>query len=100
MKTAKFFIRHVGPALILGLALFAGGCGDSAQQKAYEQAAKAEQQLTADSTPAVIAEYQRVIALHPGSGWAKKAQARIDAIQAQAKADELHKSVFQEHGID
>ena len=86
--------------LLAGLALAAGGCGNAAQKNAFEHAAKAEQQVTLENAPAVIAEYRQVIALEPGSGWAKKAQTRIEALDAGVKAKELHKSVFQEHGID
>jgi len=98
MKTRAFKLKTAG--LILGLALLAGGCGNSAQQKAYEQAAKAEQQLTAENAAAVVADYRRVIALQPGSDWAGKARARIAAVEARLKAEELRKAVFQEHGID
>jgi len=100
MKYQTFSPRQILSALLLGLALFAGGCGNAAQQQAFEQAVKAEQQLTAENAPAIIAEYKRAIALQPGSEWAKKAQARIEAVEAKTKAEELHKSVFQEHGID
>jgi len=97
MKTRT---RTLWFALLTGLALAAGGCGNSAQQKAYEHAAKAEQQVTAENAATIIAEYKQVIALEPGSDWAKKSQARIEAVDAAVKAKELHKSVFQEHGID
>jgi NAD/NADP transhydrogenase beta subunit len=100
MKTAPLTLTRPAVALLLGLALLLGGCGNSAQQKAYEQAALAERQLTAENAPVIIAQYKQVIAREPGSGWAKKAQARIDALEARARADELRKSVFQEHGID
>lgn len=100
MKTPAMNLRTVGFALGIGLALFAAGCGNSAQQKAYEQAAKAEQQLAAENAATVVAEYKRVIALQPGSDWARKAEARIAAVEARAKAEELRKSVFQEHGVD
>ena len=100
MKPRRSSLKTSGLALGLGLALFVAGCGNSAQQKAYEQAAKAEQQLTTENAATVIAEYQRVIALQPGSAWAGKARARIAAVEARVKAEELHKSIFQEHGID
>ena len=86
--------------LWIGLALAVTACGNSAQQQAYEHAAEAEQQLTADNAPTVVAEYKKVIALQPSSEWAKKAQARIEAVEARVKAEELRKSVFQEHGVD
>ncbi len=87
-------------ALALGLALLAGGCGNSAQQTAYAQAEKAEQHLTAENAAAIIAQYQQVIALEPGSAWARRAHARIEALEARAKAEEQRKNVFQEHGVD
>ncbi len=100
MKTPAWSLKTIGFALGIGLALFVAGCGNSVQQKAYEQAAKAEQQLTAENAATVVAEYKRVVALQPGSEWARKAQARIAAVEARVKAEELHKSVFQEHGVD
>jgi hypothetical protein len=100
MKTQRLILKTVLLALGIGLALAVSGCGKSAQQKAYEQTAKTEQQLTAENAPKIIAEYKQVIALKPGSEWAKKAQARIDALEASAKAEELRKNVFQEHGVD
>lgn len=83
-------------------ALLLDACDSSAQERAYQRASALEQKSpsTPDHAPAVIAEYQRVIGLEPGSSWAKKAQARIEAIKAEAKAEETRKSVFQEHGID
>lgn len=71
-----------------------------APQAAYKQAANAEQQLNSENTPAIIAEDKRVIALQPGSEWVRKAQARIEAVEARAKTEEQRKNVFQEHGID
>ena len=100
MKTVMFATKQVVSALSLGLALLVLGCGNAAQQKAYEQAAQKEQQLAAENAPALIAEYQQVIALQPGSDWARKAQARIEAVETCEKAAELHKSIFQEHGVD
>jgi hypothetical protein len=76
------------------------GCGNAAQQQAYERAMKTEQHLTVESLPTLIADYRRVIALEPGSTWARKAAERIAAAEARIKAEELHKSVFQEHGVD
>jgi hypothetical protein len=86
--------------LLLGLALFIGGCGNAAQQKAYEHAAQMEQQCTAETAPGIIAEYRKVIALEPDSGLAKKSHERIAAVEARVKAEEQRKDVFQEHGID
>ena len=100
MKTKIFnFTRAV---LTLGTcaAFLVGGCTKSVQQKAYEQAAQKEQQLSAESAAAIIADYKRLIALEPDSEWARKAQAHIAALEAKMKAEELHKSVFQEHGVD
>ena len=100
MKLHRSSPTKILSAFSLGLTLFVLGCGNAAQQKAFEQATKAERQLTAENAAAIVAEYQQVIALQPGSEWAKQAQARIEAVEARVKAEELHKSVFQEHGID
>ena len=100
MKHQAFSPKRISSALLIGLVLFVGGFGNAAQQKAYEQAAKAEQQLTAENASAIITEYRQTIALQPGSEWARKAEARIEAVEARVKAEELRKSVFQEHGID
>jgi hypothetical protein len=100
MKTPMFNLKMVVLVSGIGLVPFVVGCGNSAQQKAYEQAAQAEQQFAAENASAIIAEYKQVIALQPGSEWAKKTQARIEAVEAHVKAEELRKSVFQEHGID
>ena len=100
MKTPTDHFRKIGFVLWLGSALWSGGCGQSAQQQAYESAMKAEQQLTVENTATIITAYQRVIALQPGTVWARKARDRIGALTAKTEADELHKSVFQEHGVD
>jgi len=92
--------RALRICLTLGLALLAGGCGKSVQQKAFDDALGKEQQMSEASTGAIIAEYSRVIALQPDSEWAALARARIEALEAKAKAAELHKSIFQEHGVD
>jgi len=84
----------------LYLVLCLGGCGNAAQQKAYEHAAQLEEKYTTESAPAIIKEYQQVIALEPDSGWAKKARTRIEALEARVKAEEQHKNIFQEHGVD
>jgi hypothetical protein len=86
--------------LALSLALLATGCGNAAQQQAYEAAVRAETQLTPENAPAVVAEYRRVIALEPGSTWARQAEARLQAVEARVQAAEQHKAVFQEHGVD
>lgn len=100
MKTPAFSFKPFALTLSLGLALLVVGCGQSAQQKAYEQAMQAEQQLTTENAATIIAAYKQVIAQQPGSEWANKARARIEAVEARTKAEELHKSVFQEHGVD
>jgi len=100
MNTAKLFVRHIAATLGLGLALLVAGCGNSGQQKAYEQAAAAEQRVTSETLPHVIAQFEEVIRLQPGSAWARKARARVEALQAKAKAEEQRKAVFQEHGVD
>lgn len=100
MKTPGFSTRIVGFTLALALALGGLGCGNAAQQQAYEQAVKAEQQLTAENAPAVRAAYQRVIALQPDSACARQARARLAVVEARVQAEELRKSVFHEHGVD
>jgi NAD/NADP transhydrogenase beta subunit len=100
MKTTLFNFRAPVLTLGIGLAIFVSGCGRSAQQKAYEQAAQKEQQLTAENTAALIAEFKQVITRQSGTEWAAKAQAHVAALEAKAKTEELHKSVFQEHGVD
>ncbi len=87
-------------AFAICAALLVGACSDSPQQQAYEHAVKREQQLPRADASALVAEYQRIVRLEPGSTWARKAQVRIDALEAQIKAEELHQSVFQEHGVD
>lgn len=88
------------PVLVAGFVLFVSACGNRAQQQAYERAVQAEQQMTVENAPALLADYQRVIALDTRSSWARKAGERIAAIEARVKAEELHKTVFQEHGVD
>ena len=100
MKIRPFNSRQIAALFAAGLALWLGGCGNAAQQQAYEQAAQLEEKYTAETAPAIIQEYRRVIALEPDSAWAKKARARIDAVETRVKAEEQHKSVFQEHGVD
>lgn len=100
MKTRLFNFKHARAILGFGVALFVAACGNHAQQQAYEQAVKLEQNFSVENAPALVAEYQQVIALQPGSEWAGKAQARIAAVETRLKAEELHKSVFQEHGVD
>jgi PBP1b-binding outer membrane lipoprotein LpoB len=100
MKHQSFSPKRILAALLIGLALIGSGCGNSAQQQAYEQAAKAEQQLTAENAPAIIGAYRKTIALQPDTDWARKAEARIEAVEARVKAEELHKNIFQEHGVD
>ena len=87
-------------ALVLVFALAVAGCGNRAQQQAYERAVQAEQHLTVETAPALIADYRRVIALEPNTAWARQAGERIAAVEARVKAEELHKAVFQEHGVD
>jgi hypothetical protein len=100
MKDPAFNLTRSGAAVLVALGLWIVGCGNAAQQQAYEKAAQAEQQLTAENVPAIRLAYRQVIALQPGTAVARKAQARIDSIDAKMKAAELHKAVFQEHGID
>lgn len=87
-------------ALLLALGAGAAGCGRSAQAMAYARAEEAERHFTTETAPAIIADYQRVIALDPTTDWAKKAGGRIQALQARVRTQETHKDVFQEHGVD
>jgi hypothetical protein len=94
--------RHL--CVVLGL-LFSvlclcSGCGNAEQAQAYARAEQAEQRFSLETAPAIIADYRRVIALDPKSDWAKKAGARIHAVEARVRAEETHKDVFQEHGVD
>lgn len=90
----------LGFILAIGFALMLGGCGNPAQKRAYEAAAKKEQSVSIENAPALIAEYKQIVRMKPGSAWAEKAEARIKAIEARVKAEEMRKEVFQEHGID
>jgi hypothetical protein len=92
--------RRAFPAIALGLILAASGCGHSAQETAYLNAERREREAAVEAAPDVIADYRRVIALEPGSRWAKQAAARIAALEARQQAEETRKSVFQEHGVD
>ena len=100
MRIQTFRLTRSGAAVLLAVGLFVVGCGNAAQQQAYEKAVQAERQLTGENAAAILLEYRQVIDLQPGSTWARKAQARIDAVAAKIKAAELNKNVFQEHGID
>ena len=93
-------VTTAATGLVLGVVLLACGCGNRAQQQAYERAVQAEQHLTVENAPALIADYRRVRALQPNTAWARQAGERIAAVEARVKAEELHKSVFQEHGVD
>jgi hypothetical protein len=98
MKTPPITARLL--SLTLLPALLTAGCGDPTQAQAYARAEQAEQQFTTETAPALIVEYRRVIALAPGSSLAQKAEARIRVLEARLKAEETHKEVFQEHGVD
>ena len=99
MKTPPLRLRLLVPLLAAVLAL-AAGCGNSEAARAYAHAEQAEKQFTLETAPAIIAEYRRVAALAPGSSWAKRAGERIQALEARVHAEETHKHVFQEHGVD
>ncbi|AOS45605.1 hypothetical protein Verru16b_02688 [Lacunisphaera limnophila] len=90
----------VALALWLILQLAGTGCGQSTQETAYLNAEQREREAAVEAAPEVIAEYRRVIALEPGSRWAKQAATRIAALEARHQAEETRKSVFQEHGVD
>lgn len=99
MKSPYRFLRALGPALAT-LMLCACGGDVSPQQRAYEQALQMEEQYSLETAPAILTEYRKTIAMEAGTRWAELAQARIDAVEAQMKADEQHKDIFHEHGID
>jgi hypothetical protein len=99
MRSSCHRLARVVLALVLAVTLLAG-CGNAAQREAFEQAERAGQQVTAQTLDSVVAAYRHVIALEPGSDLAKKAEERLRAIEARKKADEAHKAVFQEHGVD
>jgi len=101
-QTALRHLRQSAACSLLAIVfLVTAACGgDSAQEQAYERAAKLEQGYTTETAPAIIAEYRKVIALEPGTAWAEKSEARISAVEARVKADEQHKDVFHEHGVD
>ena len=93
-------IKTVACILAVGLVSLHGGCGNAEQKEAYERAETMEQQLPIEKAPAIITAFEQVIRMEPGSKWAEKARTRIDSLEDRVKAEELRKSVFQEHGID
>lgn len=86
--------------LLCAVLCLASACGNAEQAQAYARAEQAEQRFSLETAPAIIADYRRVIALDPESDWAKKAGTRIQAVEARVRAEETHKEVFQEHGVD
>lgn len=86
--------------LLCSVLCLSPGCGPNEQARAYARAEQAEQRFTVETAPAVIADYRRVIALDPDSDWARKAGARIQALEARVRAEETRRDVFQEHGVD
>ena len=83
------------------LFLFACGTSENPMQKqAYENALKLEQSYTFETAEAILVEYRKVIAIEPGTRLAEKAETHLKAVEERLKADEQHKSVFHEHGID
>ncbi len=93
-------IRFLPATLLFALFGAGVGCSDSTQARAYARAEAAERQFTVEAAPAIIEEYRRVAALEKGSEWARRAEARIKAVEARVQAEETHKQVFQEHGVD
>src|ERR1035437_8973803 len=96
-EAPSYRTKRILAGLLVRLVVIVRGFGNTRQPAALQPAAKAEQQFTADNAAAIIAEYKRVIALQPGSEWARKSQARVEALEARVKAEELPKAVFQEH---
>lgn len=93
-------IRFFPAALLFALLAVGAGCRDSAQARAYARAEAAERQFTVEAAPAIIEQYRRAAALDPGTDCARRAEARIKAVEARVQAEETHKQVFQEHGVD
>ena len=77
-------------SLILGLGLLflVIGCDNAAQKQAFTNASVMEQQPYGNLSVLVIAEYQKVIQMDPGSKWADRAQQRIDVIRQNISADQ------------
>lgn len=95
------FVRNQANRLALVAALLLGACGASTQREAFEKAETLEQQLPPEKAAPVLAEYQHVISLDPTSKWADRARERVSVLERKAaQAEELHKAVFQEHGVD
>ncbi len=83
--------------------LFLFACGSSEnpiQKQAYENALKLEESYTFETAETILAAYRKVIAIEPGTRLAEKAEIQLKAVEERLKADEQHKSVFHEHGID
>ncbi len=93
-------IRLFPAALLCAVLAVGAGCRDSTQARAYAQAEAAERQFTVEAAPAIIEQYRRAAAFDRGSEWARRAEARIKAVEARVQAEETHKQVFQEHGVD
>ena len=85
---------------VLTAIYFMTGCGFTEQRRAYERAVTAEQQATPEHFAEIVAQYEQVARMHPGTKWADKAEEHAKALRAKLSSDELHKSVFQEHGVD
>jgi len=100
MKTRGSSPRWLAVALATGLGLGLGGCGNAAQERAFAHTRQREDLVTAETAPGIIQEYHQVIALDPGSTWAKEAATRIAAVETRVRAEEQRKAVFQEHGVD
>lgn len=86
--------------MALALIFAATACKENSQSKAYDRATEREQHFTTEAAPAIVAQYQAVIRIEPNSAWATRAKRRIEAVQARLTAEEQHKAVFQEHGVD
>ncbi len=76
------------------------GCGNSAQKEAFARATQLEEQTPLDRSAVVLAEYRRAIQIDPASSLARRARQRMEALEARVKAEETHKEIFQEHGVD
>ncbi len=86
--------------LSLSLAACAGKRENAAQRHAFENALKLEQHYSFETAETILSKYRIVIAMEPGTSIAREADQHLQAVEARFKAEEQHKSVFHEHGID
>ncbi len=97
-------MKSAACVLSIAAVVLAVAWGNAAQKRAYEYSLALEQHYSAERAPAIVAAYQKVIQLEPGSKWANQAQVRLDVLQAriraQQKANEIHRSNVAATGSD